>query len=98
MNPGWISMSFSPKTEFNDIHESFADRVRVCQVKTYHTELTSICPCMALIDIHDYMKNIGPRAWTLLTQFIMTRVATNKGLDECLGLDSIIACLLLLNF
>ena len=28
----------------------------------------------------------------------LTRVETHKGVDECLGLDLILACLLLLNF
>ena len=29
------------------------DGVSVCQVKAYHTELATTCPCMALIEIHD---------------------------------------------
>ena len=81
-------------------------RARVCQVKAYHTELATTCPCMALIEIHDSETH-----WTstvdianeihdpiMIFMIYLTRVATHKELDECLGLDSISACLLLLNF
>ena len=29
------------------------DGVRACQVKAYHTELATPCPCMALTETHD---------------------------------------------
>ena len=82
------------------------DGVGVCQVNAYHTELATTCPCMALVEIHDSKTH-----WTLtldtaneihdpvmIFMVYLTRVATHKGLDKCLGLDSILACLLLLNF
>ena len=82
------------------------DGVGVCQVKAYHTELATTCPCMALVEIHNSETH-----WTLtldtaneihdpvmIFMVYLTRVATHKGLDKCLGLDSILACLLLLNF
>ena len=82
------------------------DGVRVCRVKAYHTELATASSCMALVEIHDSETH-----WTstldianeihdqiMIFTIYLTRVATHKGLDECLGLDSILACLLLLNF
>ena len=78
----------------------------MCHVKAYHTELATTCPCMALIEIHNSETH-----WTstldianeihdpiMIFMIYLTRVATHKGLDECLGLDSILTCLLLLNF
>ena len=67
--------------------------------------MVTTCPCMALIEIHD-----SETRWTstvdianeihnpiMIFMICLTRVATHKGLDECLGLDSSLACLLLLN-
>ena len=78
------------------------DGVRVCQVKAYHTELATTYFCMALIDIDDSETH-----WTstldianeihdplMIFMIHLTRVVTHKGLDKCLGLDSISACLL----
>ena len=82
------------------------DGVRVRQVKAYHTELATTCPCMALIEIHDSETH-----WTstldidneihdpiIIFMIYLTRVAIHEGLDECLGLDLVLACLLFLNF
>ena len=68
----------------------------MCQVKTYHTELATTCPCMAPIEIHN-----SETCWTSILEIAneshdptvifmiyLTRVATHKGLDICLGLDS----------
>ena len=62
-----------------------------CQVKAYHTELVTTCPCMAPIEIHDSVTH-----WTstlgiankihdpiMIFMIYLTRVATHK---ECLGL------------
>ena len=82
------------------------DGVRVCQVKAYHTELATTCPCMALTDIHDSEIH-WTATWEIANEIhdtimlfmsYLTRVQTHKEVDECLGLDSILACLLLLNF
>ena len=82
------------------------DGVQVCQVKAYHAELATTCPCMALTGIHDSKIH-----WTstqdianeihdpiMIVTIYLTRFQTYKGLDECLGLDSILACLLFLHF
>ena len=82
------------------------DGVRVCHVKAYHTELAATCLCVALIEIHNSEKH-----WTttldisnkmhdpiIIVMIYLTTVVTHKVLDECLGLDSILACLLLLNY
>ena len=82
------------------------DGVRVCQVKVYHTELATTCPCMALTEIHDSEIH-WTSTWdiandilnpTMIFKSYLMRVQTNKGVDQCLGLDSILACLLLLDF
>ena len=82
------------------------DGVRGCQVKALHRELVTTCPCMSLIEIHDSethwittldtANEIHEPIMRLTT--CLTRVATHKVLDKCLGLDSGLACLLLLNF
>ena len=82
------------------------DGVRVCQVRAYHTELATTCHCMALTAIHDSEIH-----WTspwdisneihdpiMIFKSYLTRVQTHKGVDQCSGLDSILVCLLLLNF
>ena len=82
------------------------DRVRVCQVKAYHTELATICPRMAPVEIHDsethWISTLditnGIHDHIMIFMIYLTRVVTHKRLDECLGLDSILACVLLLNF
>ena len=82
------------------------DGVRVYQVKACHTELATTCLCMALTEIHDSemhwtsiwdMANEIHKSIMIFTS-CLTRVHTHNGVDECLGLDSILACLLLLNF
>ena len=98
----------SPKNHYLMIlmRALLTDGVRVCQVKAYHTELATTCPCMAPIEIHDSETH-----WTstlditnaihdhiMIFMIYLTRVVTHKRLDECLGLDSILACVLLLNF
>ena len=76
------------------------DGVGVCQVKAYHRGLATTCPCMALTEIHDSKIH-----WTstrdvaneihdpiMIFTIYLTRVESHKGLDECLGLHSILAC------
>ena len=61
---------------------------------------------MALIEIHDSETHlistldIANEILDPIMIFViyLTRVATHKGFYECLGLDSGLACLLLLNF
>ena len=76
------------------------DGVRVCQ------ELATTYPCMALAEILDSEIH-WTSTWDIANEshdpimiftVYLTKVETHKGLDECLGLDSILACLLLLNF
>ena len=82
------------------------DGVRGCQVKALHRELVTTCPCMSLIEIHDSETHWITTLDTAneihepIMRFTtcLTRVATHKVLDKCLGLDSSLACLLLLNF
>ena len=73
------------------------DGVRVCQVRAYHTELATTCPCMALTEIHDSEIH-WTSTWDIANEIhdpimmftsFLTRVHTHKGVDECLGLDSI---------
>ena len=80
--------------------------VRVCQGKAYHTELATTHPCIALTEIHDSEIH-WTSTWDIANEIhdpimtftgYLTRVHTHKGLDEYLRLDSILACLLLLNF
>ena len=76
--------------------------VSVCQVKAYHTELAATCVCMALIEIHDPKTHLATAANEIhdpIMTFMayLTRVVAHKGLDKCLGVDSILACLRLLN-
>ena len=76
-----------------------------CQVKAYHTELATTCPCMALTEAHDSETHWASTLdlanqihdSIMIFMIYLTRVAALKGLDKCLGLDSILACLLLLN-
>ena len=81
------------------------DGVGVCQAKAYHTELATTCPCMVLIEVHDSETH-----WTstldidneihypiMIFMIYLTRLATHKGLDECLEIDSILVRLLLLS-
>ena len=82
------------------------DGVRGCPVKALHRELVTTCPCMSLIEIHDSETHWITTLDTAneihepIMRFTtcLTRVATHKVLDKCLGLDSSLACLLLLNF
>ena len=82
------------------------DGVQVCQVNAYHTVLATTCSCMALTEIHDSeihwasTCDIANEIHDLIMIFTsyLTRVQTHKVVDECLGLDSILACLLFLNF
>ena len=82
------------------------DRVQVCPVKAYRTELATTCPCMTLTEIHNSeiqrmsTRDIANEIHDPIMIFMIcpTRVETHKGLDKCFGLDSILACLLLLNF
>ena len=82
------------------------DGVRGCQVKALHRELVTTCPCMSLIEIHDSETHLITTLDTAneihdpIMRFTtcLTRVATHKVLEKCLGLDSSLACLLLLNF
>ena len=78
----------------------------MCQVRAYHTELATTCHCMALTEIHNSEIH-WTSTWDIANDIhdpimmftsYLTRVQTHKGVDECLGLDSILACLLLLNF
>ena len=71
------------------------DGVRVCQVKAYHTELATTCPCMALTEIHN-SKRHRTSSWNIANEIhdpimiftsYLTRVHTHKGVDEYLGLD-----------
>ena len=73
------------------------DEIRVCQVKAYQTEMATTCPCMALIEIHDSethwistldIVNEIHNPIMIFLVYLM-RVVSHKGLDECLGLDSI---------
>ena len=82
------------------------DGVQVCPLKAYCTELATTCPCMALTEIHD-LEVQRTSTWDIANEIhdpimifmiYLTRVDTHKGLDKCFGLDSILACLLLLNF
>ena len=78
----------------------------MCQVRAYHTELATACHCMALTASYD-SKIHWTSTWdianeihdpTMTFKSYLTRVQTHKGVDQCSGLDSILACLLLLNF
>ena len=61
---------------------------------------------MSLIEIHSSKThwistlNTDNKIHDPIMRFMtcLTRVATHKGLEKCLGLDSSLACLLLLNF
>ena len=62
------------------------DGVRVCQVKAYHTELATTCPCMALTEIHD--SEIHWTLWDISNEIhgpimifmsYLTSVQTHKG-------------------
>ena len=76
------------------------------QLEGYHTHEAVICLCMALIETHDPEMHSNPILDTankihdpiMIFMIYLTRVAPNEGLDKGLGLGSILACLLLLNF
>ena len=73
------------------------DAVSVCQLKAYHTELAATCLCMTVTEIHDPKTHLTTAANEIhdpITLFMtyLTRVVAHKGLDKCLGLDSILAC------
>ena len=78
----------------------------MCQVKAYHTELATTCHCMALTAIHNSEIH-WTSTWDIANEIhdpimifksYLTRAQTYKGVDQCSGLHSILACLLLLNF
>ena len=75
------------------------DGVQVRQVKAYHTELATTCPCMALTEIHD-SKIHRTSTWDIANDIheLPGKRSDPQGVYGCLGLDSILACLLLLNF
>ena len=81
-------------------------KVRLCQVKTYCTDLAVTGLCMAVNGIHDpqMCPNIKLKAANEIHNFMMTsmthltRVTVTEGLDTGLRLNSSLACQLPQNF
>ena len=68
-------------------------RARVCQVKAYHTELPTTCPCMALTEIHDSEMH-WISTWDIANDIhdpimifmsYLTSIQTHKGYMDALG-------------
>ena len=83
-----------------------AGKVRLHQVKTYHTDLAVTSLCVAVNGIHDpqICPNIKLKAineiYSLLITLMtcLTRVTVCEGLDRGLMVNSSLACKLLQNF
>ena len=75
------------------------DKVRLCQVKTYHTDLAVTSLCMAVNGIHDpeICPNTNLKAVIEIHSFMMTTMAhltwvtLSEGLDRSLRLNSSLA-------
>ena len=80
-------------------------KVRLCQVKTYCTDLAVVSLSMAVNGIHDpqICPSIKLKAVNEIHNFVMTsmthltRVTVSEGLDRGLRLNSSLACQLLQN-
>ena len=79
------------------------DKVKLHQVKTYHTDLAVTSLCMAVNGIHD--PQIGPNtklnavneihSFMMTSMTHLTRVTVSEGLDSGLRLNSSLTCQLL---
>ena len=82
------------------------DKVRLCQVKTYHTDLAVTSLCMAVNGVldpqicpHTMLKGINEiHSYMMTSMTHLTWVTVSEGLDRGLRLNSSLASQLLQNF